>query len=82
MEKKMSFAEYMDSINPLTIGQLRKAIEALPDDMQVLVGSAPEGAYADWFNLSQTFGVPTRADDSEWSAFTLFPVDNYDSRQF
>ena len=68
-------------MKPLTIGELRKAIEGLPDDMQILTAPTPEG-YSEWFNISTTFGIPTEADDSDYSAFTLFPVDTYDSRQF
>jgi hypothetical protein len=82
MKENMSFGEYLNSINPLTVGQLREAIANLPDSTQILMAPTPEGSYADWFNVSHTFGVPTGADDSEYSAFTLFPVDNYDSRQF
>ena len=82
-EKKMGFAEFLNSIEPLTIGELRKAIEDLPDDVQILLGSQPENCYSDWFNVSKEIGIPdlTR-DDSEYCALTLFPVDNYDSRQF
>lgn len=79
----MNFAEYLESIKPLTIGDLRKVIEGLPDSVQILMAPTPEGAYSDWFNVSHEIGVPdlTR-DDSNYSALTFFPVDNYDSRQF
>ena len=82
-EKKMSFAEYLESINPFTVGDLRKVIDGLPDNMQILMAETPKEAYSDWFNISHEVGVPdlTR-DDSEYSALTFFPVDNYDSRQF
>lgn len=85
MDKKIqdftSFKEYIKSIDPLTVGELREAIKDLPDSTQVLLGSHGE-SYADWFNVSKEFGIPTQDDDSEYSAFTLFPLDNYDSRQF
>lgn len=83
MEKNMSFAEYLDSIEPFTVGDMRKVLEGLPDDMQILLGAQEEGAYADWFNVSHTVGVPeVGVDDSDYSALTFFPVNNYDSRQF
>lgn len=82
-EKKPSFAEFLSSIKPLTVGDLRKVIEGLPDSVQILTAQTPNGAYSDWFNLSQEIGVPDLSrDDSEYSALTFFPVDNYDSRQF
>jgi hypothetical protein len=83
MEQKMSFAEYLNSIEPLTIGELRKAIEGLPDNVQILIGEQPKNSYSEWFNVSKEIGIPdlTR-DDSDYSALTLFPVNNYDSRQF
>ena len=82
-EKKMSFAEYLESIKPFTVGDLRKVIADLPDDIQILMAETPKDSYSDWFNVSHEIGVPdlTR-DDSEYSALTFFPVDNYDSRQF
>jgi hypothetical protein len=82
-EKKMSFAEYLESIKPFTVGDLRKVIDGLPDEMQILMAETPAGVGSDWFNISHEVGVPdlTR-DDSEYSALTFFPVDNYDSRQF
>ena len=81
--EKLSFAQFLNSINPLTVGELKKALEGLPDETQVLIGSQPENCYSDWFNVSKEIGIPdlTR-DDSDYSAVTLFPVDNYDSRQF
>jgi hypothetical protein len=69
-------------MKPLTIGELRKAIEGYSDDTQVLIAQTPEGALSDWFNVSNEFGSPTAEDNSEYFAFTLFPVDTYDARQF
>lgn len=82
-EKKMSFAQYLESIKPLTVGDLRKVIENLPDSVQILMAPNPKEAYADWFNVSHEIGLPDLSrDDSDYSALTFFPVDNYDSRQF
>lgn len=81
-DNRQGFAEYLASIKPLTVGDLRQAIANLSDDTQVLVAPAPEGSLSDWFNVSNQFGIPTGEEDSVYSAFTLFPVDNYDSRQF
>ena len=67
---------------PFTVGDMRKVLDGLPDDMQILLGAPDEGVYADWFNVSHTVGVPDGADDSEYSALTFFPVNTYDSRQF
>ena len=81
--EKMSFAQYLESIKPFTVGDLRKVIEGLPDNMQILLAPSPKESYADWFNISHEIGVPDLSrDDSEYSALTFFPVDNYDSRQF
>jgi len=78
--------EMIQKINetkPLTVGDLRAVIKDLPDDIQILLAPSPEKSYSDWFNVSHEIGVPDISrDDSEYSALTFFPVDNYDSRQF
>jgi len=83
-EKKPTFAEFLNSINPLTVGDLRKVIENLPDSLQILLAPTPQGTNSDWFNVSHEIGVPdfSRDDLGDYSALTFFPVDNYDSRQF
>jgi hypothetical protein len=81
MEEKMSFAQYLASIKPFTVGDLRKVIEGLPDNMQILLAPSPEGSRSDWFNISHTVGLPDE-EMSNYSALTFFPVDDYDSRQF
>lgn len=86
MDRQKLLNEMIQKINeikPLTIGDLRKVIEGLPDSVQILMAPTPEGVYSDWFNVSHEIGVPDLSrDDSEYSALTFFPVDNYDSRQF
>ena len=78
-----TFAGYINSIKPFTIGDLRQIIETLPDEMQILLAETPNGSCSDWFNISHEVGVPDLSvDDSTYSALTFFPVDNYDSRQF
>ena len=75
--------QFVRSIKPFTVGDLRQVIANLPDDIQILLAPSPEKSYADWFNVSHEIGVPDISrDDSEYSALTFFPVDNYDSRQF
>ena len=76
--------ENVSSSKPFTVADMRRVLEGLPDDMQILLASPPEGAYQDWFNISrEEIGVPdVRVDDSEYSALTFFPVNTYDSRQF
>jgi len=80
-ETKISFADYLNSINPLTVGQMKKAIEGLDDDTQILFG-VPAGTNmnSDWFNVSQDYKRPDV--DDEYVALTFFLSDDYDSRQF
>lgn len=84
-EKKMSFAQYLESIKPFTVGDLRKAIEGLPDDLQVLIGSPLDRTNetwqtSDWWNVSHTVESPYSNEDL--SALTFYLSDDYDSRQF
>jgi len=80
----MNFSEYLEGIKPLTVGQLRQAMEGLSDETQVLIG-APLGhldndwALSDWWNVEGEIGIPPK---HEFSALTLFIKNNYDSRQF
>ena len=80
-EKKVSFAEYLNSIKPFTVGQMREAIASLSDDTQILFG-IPSGVdtNSDWFNVSQDYKRPDL--DDEYLALTFFLSDDYDSRQF
>lgn len=84
-EKKMSFAEFLNSIKPFTVGDLRKVIDGLPDDMQILIGSpindnSDEWKTSDWWNISHTVESPRSNEDL--SALTFYLSDDYDSRQF
>jgi hypothetical protein len=66
---------------PLTVGDLKELIANLPDDMQVLTSSIPEGAQDDWFNIDE-IEIPTADFANGYSALTLMLADTYDSRQF
>jgi hypothetical protein len=82
MENKMNFAEYLNSIKPFTVGQIREAIEGLSDDTQILIG-IPEDldTRSDWYNLAQNYERPD-SENSNYMALTFFLKDDYDSRQF
>lgn len=70
----------MNIVKPFTVKDLRKAIEGLPDDTHVLMAETPKGSNSDWFNISHEMGIPS--EESDYSALTFFPVDDFDSRQF
>jgi hypothetical protein len=80
--KKLSFADYINSINPLTIADIKEAIAGLPDDTQILF-SIPDGTSltSDWYNVSKNYYRPD-AINSDYMALTFAISDNYDSRQF
>jgi hypothetical protein len=82
MNEKMSFAEYLNSIQPFTVGQMKEALSGLSDETQILFG-VPVGTNlnSDWFNVSQNYHRPDSAE-SEYLALTFFLSDDYDSRQF
>jgi hypothetical protein len=81
MNQKMSFAEFLNSIQPFTVGQMKEALAGLSDETQILFG-VPVGTNlnSDWFNVSQDYKRPDT--DEEYSALTFFLKDDYDSRQF
>jgi hypothetical protein len=81
MNEKMSFAEFLNSIQPFTVGQMKEALAGLSDETQILFG-VPVGTdlNSDWFNVSQNYHRPDT--DEEYLALTFFLSDNYDSRQF
>ena len=78
---KMGFAEFLNSIEPFTVGQMKKAIEGLSDDTQILFGIPDDlDVRSDWFNVAQNYIRPDT--NEEYLAVTFFLSDNYDSRQF
>ena len=81
MNEKMSFAEFLNSIRPFTVGQMKEAIAGLEDDTQILFGIPQDlETRSDWFNVSQKYERPDVND--EYLALTFFLSDDYDSRQF
>lgn len=81
MNEKMSFAEFLNSIQPFTVGQMKKALEGLPDDTQILFGIPDDlDTKSDWFNVAQDYERPDTNEDV--SALTFYLKDDYDSRQF
>lgn len=77
----MNFADFLNSIQPFTVGQMKEALNGLPDDTQILFGIREDlDMRSDWFNVSQTYHRPDV--DDEYLALTFFISDDYDSRQF
>jgi len=81
MTNPTTFAEYIESIHPFTVADMKKALEGLPDNTQILF-SIPVGTNlnSDWFNVSQEYIRPDI--DPDYMALTFSISDNYDSRQF
>jgi hypothetical protein len=80
MNEKMSFAEFLNSIQPFTVGQMKQALEGLADDTQILFGIPDDlDTKSDWFNVSQDYINPNL--NEEYLALTFF-LSDYDSRQF
>lgn len=66
----------ISEIEPFTVGDMKKAIEGLSDDTQIIIGSES----FDWANLSMEYKQP---DESEgYLGLTFFLKDNFDPRQF
>jgi hypothetical protein len=79
MNEKMSFAEYLNSIQPFTVGQMKQALEGLPDDTQILIGGTESSSF-DWANLDLKWNKPD--EESGFMALTFYLKDDYDARQF
>jgi hypothetical protein len=79
---EMTFAGYLNSINPFTVADMKAAIEGLPDDTQILF-AIPAGTNlnSDWFNVSKKYNRPD-PKESNYMALSFYIADNYDSRQF
>jgi len=81
LEKKLSFADYLNSIRPFTVGQMKEAMAGLTDETQILFGvHAGTNMNSDWFNVGQDYKRPDL--DNDYLALTFFLSDDYDSRQF
>jgi len=63
-------------IEPLTVADMKKALENLPDDTQILVGCS----CSDWLNLSKEFELPN--EEEGIFALTFYTRNDFDPRQF
>lgn len=66
----------LSEIEPFTVGDMKKAIEGLPDDTQIIIG----GDDFDWANLSLDFKQPN--EEEGYLGLTFFLKNNFDARQF
>jgi hypothetical protein len=66
----------LDAIKPFTVGDMKKALEGLSDDTQIIIG----GDEFDWANLSLEYKQPN--EEEGYLGLTFFLKDNFDPRQF
>jgi hypothetical protein len=84
MDKKMEnalvemFAK-LDAIKPFTVGDMKKALEGLSDETQILVGGDDSCGF-DWANLDLDFKHPN--EEEGYLALTFYIKNDYDPRQF
>ena len=69
----------LDAIKPFTVGEMKKALEGLSDDTQILIGGT-EGCPFDWANLHLDYDQPDKEGD--FFALTFYLKNDYDPRQF
>jgi hypothetical protein len=69
----------LDAIKPFTVGDMKKALEGLSDDTQILVGGDDSCGF-DWANLSLDFKHPN--EEEGYLGLTFFIKDDFDPRQF
>ena len=69
----------LHAIKPFTVGDMKKALEGLADETQILIGGADLYSF-DWANLSLEYERPDINEDV--SALTFYLKDDYDPRQF
>ena len=69
----------LDAIKPFTVGEMKKALEGLSDDTQILIGGTEKCSF-DWANLSLDYELPN--EESGFMALTFYIKDDYDPRQF
>jgi hypothetical protein len=70
----------LDAIKPFTVGDMKKALEGLSDDTQILIGGDGKCSF-DWANLSTDYNRPDE-EGEEYLALTFYIKDDYDPRQF
>jgi hypothetical protein len=78
-DQKKTLIETIQKINkidPFTVGDMKKALENLPDDIQIVVGCS----CSEWLNLSKDYQLPD--EEAGYMALTFFTRDNFDARQF
>jgi hypothetical protein len=63
-------------IEPLTVADMKKALENLPDDTQIVVGCS----CSEWLNLSKEFELPN--EEGGIFALTFYTRNDFDPRQF
>jgi hypothetical protein len=66
----------INQIEPFTVGEMKKALEGLPDDTQIVIGCS----CSEWLNLSKDYQMPD--EEAGYLALTFFTRDNFDARQF
>ena len=69
----------LDAIKPFTVADMKKALEGLPDETQILIGGG-ESCSFDWANLSLNFDQPN--EEEGILALTFYIKNDYDPRQF
>lgn len=69
----------LDSIKPFTVGQMKKALEGLSDDTQILIGGDENSSF-DWANLETNYNQPN--EEEGFCALTFYIKNDYDPRQF
>lgn len=69
----------LDAIKPFTVGEMKKALEGLADDTQILIGGNDECPF-DWANLSLEYNQPN--EEEGYLGLTFYIKDDYDPRQF
>jgi len=47
----------LDAIKPFTVGEMKKALEGLSDDTQILIGGTESSSF-DWANLDLKWNKP------------------------
>ena len=69
---------------PFTVADMKKALEGLADDAQILITAPEEKIHGEWLNIAQIFHRPDCEEEGGkgYCALTFDLVDNYDGRQF
>jgi hypothetical protein len=77
MEKLLNeMIQKINSIEPFTVGDMKKALEGLSDNTQIIIGCS----CSDWLNLAKDYQMPD--EEAGYMALTFFTRDNFDARQF